>query len=226
MLEVGAGGEMLVARLRLVVSVLLILMPALNYWGNGDAYESLVGLSGVGAGDAAQPGLAEPRAPASAASLAALRVLGLRRQPGDPGADDAGDALAGGGAQFGGRLVLLSDRDLRHRAAQRSAGDAVHRRAGDPGVPGADGVLPDDRGRPAGVGRLRHRAGVEPAAARDPARRRDPGHRDPGPAHAQAGAAVGHRRPDRPAQPHAISTTACRRSSPMPAAKGTRSAWP
>lgn len=49
MLEVGAGGEMLLARLRLVVSVLLILMPALNYWGNGDAYESLVGLSGVGA---------------------------------------------------------------------------------------------------------------------------------------------------------------------------------
>jgi two-component system, cell cycle response regulator len=48
MLEVGAGGEMLLARLRLLIALLMIAMPAINYWGNRDAYESLAGLSGVG----------------------------------------------------------------------------------------------------------------------------------------------------------------------------------
>ncbi len=48
MLEVGAGGEMLLARLRLVIALAMIAMPAINYWGNRDAYESLAGFSGVG----------------------------------------------------------------------------------------------------------------------------------------------------------------------------------
>ncbi len=48
MLEVGAGGEMLLARLRLLIAVGMIAMPAINYWGTRDAYESLAGFSGVG----------------------------------------------------------------------------------------------------------------------------------------------------------------------------------
>jgi diguanylate cyclase (GGDEF)-like protein len=48
MLEVGAGGEILLARLRLAISVLLMLLPVINYVSGGTAYESLVGLGGVG----------------------------------------------------------------------------------------------------------------------------------------------------------------------------------
>jgi diguanylate cyclase (GGDEF)-like protein len=48
MLEVGAGGEILVARLRLGISALLMLLPLINYVSGGTAYESMVGLGGVG----------------------------------------------------------------------------------------------------------------------------------------------------------------------------------
>jgi diguanylate cyclase (GGDEF)-like protein len=48
MLEVGAGGELLLARLRLAISVLLMALPLINYYSGGTAYESLVGLAGVG----------------------------------------------------------------------------------------------------------------------------------------------------------------------------------
>ncbi|KFN43530.1 GGDEF domain-containing protein [Arenimonas oryziterrae] len=48
MLEVGAGGETLLARLRLAIALLLLLLPLINYWGGGDSTESLIGLSGVG----------------------------------------------------------------------------------------------------------------------------------------------------------------------------------
>lgn len=48
MLEVGAGGEVLLARLRLLIATLLLLMPAINYFGGGDVYQSLVVLSGIG----------------------------------------------------------------------------------------------------------------------------------------------------------------------------------
>lgn len=48
MLEVGAGGEVLLARLRLFIATLLLLMPAINYFGGGDVYQSLVVLSGIG----------------------------------------------------------------------------------------------------------------------------------------------------------------------------------
>ena len=48
MLEVGAGGEVLLARLRLLIAALLMLLPQINYFGGGTAYETLVGLGGVG----------------------------------------------------------------------------------------------------------------------------------------------------------------------------------
>jgi two-component system cell cycle response regulator len=47
LLEVGAGGELLVARLRLVIAVLLLLMPLTNWLAGGRNYESLAGLSGA-----------------------------------------------------------------------------------------------------------------------------------------------------------------------------------
>lgn len=47
MLELGAGGELLVARLRAVLSVLLLLLPLINVLGGGKHSESLVGLFGV-----------------------------------------------------------------------------------------------------------------------------------------------------------------------------------
>lgn len=48
LLELGADGEVLLARLRLLIATLLILLPAINYLTGGGRYESLVGLTGVG----------------------------------------------------------------------------------------------------------------------------------------------------------------------------------
>lgn len=48
LLELGADGEVLLARLRLLIASLLILLPAVNYVTGGGPYESLVGLTGVG----------------------------------------------------------------------------------------------------------------------------------------------------------------------------------
>ena len=48
LLELGAGGELLVARLRVVVACLLILLPLLNYAAGGTAMESTAGLVGAG----------------------------------------------------------------------------------------------------------------------------------------------------------------------------------
>ncbi len=47
LLEVGAGGELLVAQLRVAVALLLVLMPALNLLTGGSRYESASGLLGV-----------------------------------------------------------------------------------------------------------------------------------------------------------------------------------
>jgi diguanylate cyclase (GGDEF)-like protein len=48
LLELGADGEVLLARLRLLIATLLIVLPAINYFTGGGPYESLVGLTGVG----------------------------------------------------------------------------------------------------------------------------------------------------------------------------------
>lgn len=48
LLEVGAGGELLVARLRLGVAALLILLPLVNYVSGGTGYETAAGLAGAG----------------------------------------------------------------------------------------------------------------------------------------------------------------------------------
>ena len=48
LLELGADGEILLARLRLAVAALLILLPVVNFASGGQQYESLVGLSGGG----------------------------------------------------------------------------------------------------------------------------------------------------------------------------------
>lgn len=46
-LELGAGGELLVARLRLVVAALLLLLPLANILGGGTLAETLSGLAGA-----------------------------------------------------------------------------------------------------------------------------------------------------------------------------------
>jgi diguanylate cyclase (GGDEF)-like protein len=48
LLELGADGEVLLARLRLVIASLLMLLPAVNYLSGGSGFESLVGIAGVG----------------------------------------------------------------------------------------------------------------------------------------------------------------------------------
>lgn len=48
LLEVGAGGELLVARLRVAVSALLMLLPLLNLALGGTTHESAAGLVGAG----------------------------------------------------------------------------------------------------------------------------------------------------------------------------------
>lgn len=48
LLEVGAGGELLLARLRLLIASLLLLMPLTNQLSGGDTYETLAGLAGAG----------------------------------------------------------------------------------------------------------------------------------------------------------------------------------
>lgn len=47
MLDIGAGGELLLARLRAAVSLLLLLLPLLNHLTGGTAYETFAGLVGV-----------------------------------------------------------------------------------------------------------------------------------------------------------------------------------
>lgn len=47
LLEIGAGGELLVARLRLLIAGLLLVLPALNWLGGGRREDSLAGLAGA-----------------------------------------------------------------------------------------------------------------------------------------------------------------------------------
>jgi len=47
MLEVGAGGELLVARLRVLVAALLLLLPLLNAISGGSVNETMIGLGGA-----------------------------------------------------------------------------------------------------------------------------------------------------------------------------------
>ncbi|MBF6022523.1 GGDEF domain-containing protein [Lysobacter niastensis] len=47
LLEAGAGGELLVARLRAVIAVLLLLLPLINAAGGGGVRETLIGLGGA-----------------------------------------------------------------------------------------------------------------------------------------------------------------------------------
>lgn len=47
LLEIGAGGELLVARMRVVVAALLLLLPLANALGGGRVKETLVGLAGA-----------------------------------------------------------------------------------------------------------------------------------------------------------------------------------
>ena len=49
-LDIGAGGELLVARIRLAATALLMLMPAANLLAGGTLFESLAGFAGTGLG--------------------------------------------------------------------------------------------------------------------------------------------------------------------------------
>ena len=48
LLELGADGEVLLARLRLVIACVLVLLPAINYAAGGGGRETLIGFIGVG----------------------------------------------------------------------------------------------------------------------------------------------------------------------------------
>jgi two-component system cell cycle response regulator len=48
LLELGTDGEVLLARLRLAIASVLMLLPAVNYFTGGGGRESLIGLAGVG----------------------------------------------------------------------------------------------------------------------------------------------------------------------------------
>jgi diguanylate cyclase (GGDEF)-like protein len=48
LLELGADGEVLLARMRLMIATLLILLPVINVYTGGAPYESLIGIAGVG----------------------------------------------------------------------------------------------------------------------------------------------------------------------------------
>lgn len=50
LLEIGAEGELVLARLRLLLSALLLFLPAINIASGGGMHESLVGFAGVGLG--------------------------------------------------------------------------------------------------------------------------------------------------------------------------------
>ena len=47
LLEIGAGGELLMAQLRLLIAGLLLLLPLTNHLSGGDANETLTGLAGA-----------------------------------------------------------------------------------------------------------------------------------------------------------------------------------
>jgi diguanylate cyclase (GGDEF)-like protein len=49
-LDIGAGGELLVARIRLIAVLLLMLMPLINLLSGGGLYDSLAGFAGTGLG--------------------------------------------------------------------------------------------------------------------------------------------------------------------------------
>lgn len=47
MQEIGAGGELLIARLRIAATLLLLLLPLINHLGGGRLRETLIGLAGT-----------------------------------------------------------------------------------------------------------------------------------------------------------------------------------
>jgi len=49
-LDIGAGGELLVARIRVVATLVLMLMPLINLLAGGGVFESLAGFAGTGLG--------------------------------------------------------------------------------------------------------------------------------------------------------------------------------
>src|SRR5471030_1031987 len=51
-LDIGAGGELLVARIRLAVTVVLMLIPLVNFLAGGRFSETLIGLAATGGGAA------------------------------------------------------------------------------------------------------------------------------------------------------------------------------
>lgn len=48
LLELGADGEILLARIRLLTAAMLMLLPAINHYTGGEPQESLIGVAGVG----------------------------------------------------------------------------------------------------------------------------------------------------------------------------------
>ena len=124
LLELGADGEVMLARLRVLLSTLFIVLPLINYYTGGGSYESLIGIAGVGL--------------AMLLSQVWLTLARRRRRYRwlpyvSAGFDVPWSAWccccsrcddARGRPQQRGGVVLLSAGGAGHRAAQRCAGHA------------------------------------------------------------------------------------------------------
>ena len=68
MLEIGAGGELMVARLRVVIAAMLLVLPVANALGGGSVNDTLIGLGGAVVVNIFAAGLAGAGAAAGAVS--------------------------------------------------------------------------------------------------------------------------------------------------------------
>ena len=159
MLTLGAGGELLVARLRAVLSLLILAMPLIAAAGGAKSSEVLIGLGlAVFANLMAQIWLALARRPRRYGWLPyATGTYDISLTTARPGAARAG--RSGVRHEQHRRLVLLPDRHRDDGAAQRRPPHPVRQRAGDRAVraAGRRDLRPRaGTGKP-GVDRLRHR---------------------------------------------------------------------
>ena len=134
MLELGAGGELLVARIRALLSALVLLLPLLNAAAGGNSERSA---DRPRRGDLHQhhgAGLAGAGARAPPPQLAAVCDRHLRHHHHHGRAGPAVARRPRVRHQQHGGVELLPDRDRDDGAAQRRPPDALRRRPGDRAV--------------------------------------------------------------------------------------------
>jgi diguanylate cyclase (GGDEF)-like protein len=127
MLEVGAGGELLVARLRVVIAAMLLLLPLANAMTGGQMNETLIGLAGaVFVNLFAQVWLALARQKRRYRWLP-FASAAFGRQRHDPGAVHARRQPPAGRPQQHDRGGAVPARDRVDGPAQRRPGDGPRR---------------------------------------------------------------------------------------------------